>query len=110
MSKTIWRYWFKDFKNYDKGDEKLKILLDEDLCMTQAHLVESWNVDDTTIAKRSKWLEMVQKQENLRIEGKRRRTAHAHMNSYSSSKNGKVFIRRIVTDDEKWIFSKNSKR
>ena len=71
-------YWFRRYKkdNFDTKDkersgqpkkfedEKMEALLDQDLNQTQEEFVESLNVDQSTISRRLKAIEMIQKQRN----------------------------------------------
>jgi len=73
LSKTTCTDWFRQFKNndFDVGDkersgilkkfenEELETLLREDSCQTLAELVESLEVDHTTVSKHLKALGMI---------------------------------------------------
>jgi len=118
--------WFRRFKNYDFDvddkersgvekveDEELETLLHEDSSQTLAELAESLGVDHTTVSKRLKVLEMIQKQGHrvpyeLKPRDVERRLFTCEQLLQRQKRKG--FLHRIETGDEKWILYHNPKR
>ena len=97
----------KKFENVE-----LEVLLDENCCQTQEELETSLGVTQAAISKRSKAAGCIQKQGNwvrheLKPRDVERRFCMSEMLLERQKKN--LFLYRIVTGDEKWIYYDNPK-
>jgi len=112
------REWFQRFKNddfdiedrYGGGREKvfkdaeLEALLHEDSCQTQEELGGSLEVTQQAISKHLKVIGMIQKQGNW-VPYKSRNVGRCLFacEQLLERQRRKGFLRRIVTEDEKWV-------
>ena len=93
-------------------DEELEALLHEDECQVQAELAESLGVDDTTGLKCLKALEIIQNQGYWVLYELKPRDVKRSLFTWEQllqQQKRKVFLHRIMTDNEKWIQYDNPK-
>jgi len=119
-----WFRWFND-DNFDLSDKKrenrlrkvedyqLQALLDEDDTRSQKLLAEQLGVSQAAISMRLHAMGKVQKigkwmphELNDRQMERRQNTCQILL----ARQKRKLFLHRIVTDDEKWIYFQNPKR
>ncbi|GFW17837.1 mariner Mos1 transposase [Trichonephila clavipes] len=109
-----------DVRNEERGrtakkieDAELQALLDEDDGQTQEHLAEQLNVDQSIVSRRLKAMGKILKvgrwvpyELTDRHKKNRRIVCEMLLVRY----NRKLYLHRIVTGDEKWIYFENPKR
>ena len=127
LSERIYREEFQGFKSgdfdvedwHDGGkdkifeDSELEELLAEDSCQTQEELAESLGVTQRAISKRLKAMGMIQKRRNWVPYELKPRDVEGRFSACEQllqRQNGKGFLNRIVTGDEKWVHGDNLKR
>lgn len=121
------QFWFQRFKNSDFDindrehgkppqkfeDAELQELLDEDDCQSQIQLADTLNVTQAAVSKRLHKMGKIQKEGKwvpyeLTERQKERRKTTCEMLIERQEK--KLFMHRIITGDEKWIYFDNPKR
>ncbi|KAG5326614.1 MOS1T transposase, partial [Pseudoatta argentina] len=123
LAEQTCRKWFERFKAGDfdlddkerpgQEDNNLQALLNENSCQTLKELSTSLEVDFSTIGKRLKSLDMIQKEGHwvpyeLKPRDIERRFLTCKLLLQRQKRKG--FLHRIVTGDEKWIHYDNPKR